>query len=47
MSLRTGPMGGALDGLSAEAGLALPEKDRWTWEGVYPFIGLRKIPPDI
>jgi len=32
MSLRTGPMGGALDGLSAEAGLALPEKDRRTWE---------------
>ena len=47
MSLRTGPMGGALDGLSAGAGLALPEKDRRTWEEVYPFMGLRKIPPDI
>ena len=47
MSLRTGPMGGALHGLSAGADLALPEKGMRTWETVYPLMGLRKIPPDI
>jgi hypothetical protein len=30
MSVRTGPMGGALAGLSAGADLALPEKGRRT-----------------
>jgi len=30
MSVRTGPLGGALDGLSAEADLAFPEKGRRT-----------------
>ena len=47
MYRRTGPMVGALFGLSAGADLARLKKGTRTWERVYLFTGLRKIPPDI